>query len=99
MNGLSRRGDSSCRLRAISSLPAPVSPLMSTDASVGATFAISRRTCSIAGLRPMMRGATTFCPASSRRSAWFSSTSSRRSSARRTVSISRSAANGFSMKS
>ncbi len=99
MKGLSRRGDISCRLRAISSLPAPVSPLISTEASVGATLAISRRTCSIAGLRPMMRGATTPCTASSRRSARFSSTSSRRSMARRTVSIRRSVAKGFSMKS
>lgn len=98
MNGLSWRGDSVCRLRATSSLPVPVSPLMSTGASVAATLSISARTEAIAWERPMMR-VPAAGPASSRRRARFSSSSARRSTARRTVSVRRSAGNGFSMKS
>jgi hypothetical protein len=74
MNGWSRRVDSACRLRATSSLPVPVSPLIITGTSVAATLAIRSRTCAIAGDRPMMR-VPAAGPASSRRSAWFSSSS------------------------
>ena len=54
-NGSSARGLCKCTLRATSSLPVPLSPLISTVAEVGATRSIIRFTAQSAGLRPISR--------------------------------------------
>ncbi|MNY04339.1 hypothetical protein D3C86_1370120 [compost metagenome] len=54
-NGWSLRRLKSCRQRATSSLPVPVSPSISTLAEVSATLAISPRSCAMAGERPIRR--------------------------------------------
>ena len=81
--------------RATSSFPEPLSPVMSTFASLRATFATSARTCSIARLSPTIASAA---PARLRSDS-FSRLSSRSSSARSTVTFRRSGPNGFSTKS
>ena len=48
-NGPSARGDRRWMAREMSSLPVPLSPVMSTPALVGATFSISWKSCCIAG--------------------------------------------------
>ena len=53
-NGRSRRSLAAWIAAATSSLPVPDSPVISTRASVGATRAIIARTCSIAGLSPII---------------------------------------------
>ena len=42
-NGLPRRGLSSCTVRATSSLPVPLAPVINTDAVLGATISMSRK--------------------------------------------------------
>ena len=54
MNGLSARLLVEWMARAISSFPVPVSPVMSTEASVGATRRTSSSTADSAGLLPMI---------------------------------------------
>jgi hypothetical protein len=54
--GVARPRLLSWRLRAISSLPVPVSPRIMTLASVGAMVSIRRRTASIDGVSPMSVG-------------------------------------------
>ena len=54
MNGLSARLLVEWTARAISSFPVPVSPVMSTEASVGATRRTSSSTAQSAGLLPMI---------------------------------------------
>jgi hypothetical protein len=81
--------------RAISSLPVPLSPVISTRLRVGATFAICRLRSSITGVPPS---------SSQRASAALRNSSSsrairRRSSALRTVTMTRARSSGFSMKS
>ena len=49
------RGDSSWSVRATSSLPVPLSPVMSTAAGVGAASSINRCTACMAGLVPTSR--------------------------------------------
>ena len=51
-NGRSLRAECRWTARATSSLPVPLSPVMSTQASVGATRAMRLNTACIAGLRP-----------------------------------------------
>jgi hypothetical protein len=51
-NASSCRGEASWSPRATSSLPVPFSPVISTRAAVGPTFAISSRTAWSAGLEP-----------------------------------------------
>ena len=51
MNGPLARGDRLCSSRAISSLPVPVSPVISTEMSVAATFCTLRKTSCIARRR------------------------------------------------
>ena len=50
------RALSACRVRATSSLPVPVSPVMSTVASVGAAAAMSLRTARILSPLPKKTG-------------------------------------------
>ncbi|MCY1377116.1 hypothetical protein D9M69_646650 [compost metagenome] len=89
----------SCRQRATSSLPVPVSPSMSTLAEVSATLAISSRRACMAGERPISRASSAWRPASWRRSDETSRLSARWARARRAVSTRRSGEKGFSMKS
>src|SRR5882724_4909891 len=49
-NGLPRRGERSCTVRAMPSLPTPLSPRMSTGTSVSATRSTMSQIDSIAGL-------------------------------------------------
>ena len=51
-NGASLRGERACSCRAISSLPVPFSPVISTVAWVGATRSMAVLTCWIASLPP-----------------------------------------------
>ena len=53
MNGPALRDELSCSARAISSLPVPDSPEMSTVDGVSATFSMTPNTCSSTGERPM----------------------------------------------
>ena len=98
-NCLGWRRLKSCRQRATSSLPVPVSPSINTLADVSATFAINSRSCCMAGERPMMRPSRDSRLASCRRSDHTSRARPRCSSARRAASTNRSGENGFSMKS
>jgi len=75
----------------------PFSPERLAD--VSATLAISSRSCSMAGERPMMRPSRLLCSASWRRRASTSRDNPRCSRARRTTSTRRSGEKGFSMKS
>jgi len=81
--------------RAISSLPVPLSPVISTRLRVGATLAIWRRRSCMAGVLPSssQRAST------ARRRSWTSRHILRRSSALRAVTITRLRSSGFSMKS
>ena len=45
--GLGRRGLSSCRVRATSSLPVPLSPVINTETLLGATRSIMAKVCCI----------------------------------------------------
>ena len=54
-NGPECLGELRCMASAISSLPVPLSPVMSTDAPVGATRSTASSTSRIIGLRPMIR--------------------------------------------
>ena len=81
--------------RAISSLPVPDSPVMSTRVRVGATFAICANSAAIGALLPIISkrsSAAARSPATSRAIA-------RRSSALRSATIRRSRSSGFSMRS
>ena len=60
MNGASRRGDSWWSVRAIMSLPVPVSPSMSTVASVGAIFSTRPKISRIAADLPTMSPSRSF---------------------------------------
>ena len=52
--GMKRRGPAAWMARATTSLPVPLSPVMSTVASVGATISISSVTFFMAGLLPII---------------------------------------------
>ena len=52
MNGCLARGERPCSSRAISSLPVPVSPVISTEMSVVATFCTLRNTSCMRGDAP-----------------------------------------------
>ena len=52
MNGRLARGERLCSSRAISSLPVPVSPVISTEMSVVATFCTLRKTSCMRGDEP-----------------------------------------------
>ena len=94
-NGPPARADRPCRWRAASSLPAPDGPTIMIRLLVGAIFSIVWRSWLIDGERPTMLIGTGV-------SALSSLTSRLRrevSSARSATSTSRSALNGFSMKS
>jgi hypothetical protein len=54
MNGRSERSEFTWMARATSSLPVPLSPVMSTVASVGAMRTMRPSTSRMAPLRPMM---------------------------------------------
>ncbi|MNN10810.1 hypothetical protein D3C81_1237440 [compost metagenome] len=98
-NGPSRRLDRSCRARATTSLPAPVSPRISTSARVPARAPIcSRRRC-MDGDWPTRRVASCWRSLRARRKLRLSSTRRRRARARRTLSSRASLAKGFSRKS
>ncbi|MCY1401541.1 hypothetical protein D9M71_166620 [compost metagenome] len=98
-NGCAWRLLKSCRQRATSSLPVPVSPSISTLAEVSATLAINSRRFCMAGERPMMRPSRELRSASCRRKEKTSRARLRCSRARRTTSTRRSGEKGFSMKS
>ena len=93
------RGLASCRHRAASSLPVPVSPWMSTSTVLAAKPANTSRKRSMSGARPITRRSIASRCASWLRSWRTSSTSRRLSSARRTALTSCSGAKGFWMKS
>ena len=94
-NGPSARADAEWMVRAVNSLPAPDGPTIRMRLLVGATFSMVWRNWLIAGERPIrLVGSGESCLRS--RTSRF-----RRefSSARFATSTSRSALNGFSMKS
>ena len=93
--GALARADSACRVRAASSLPEPGAPVMRMRALVGATRSIVWRSWFTAGEWPTIRLA---CTERARRSL-TSRLRREASSARSATSTSRSALNGFSMKS
>ena len=94
-NGPLERVEAPCSVRAASSLPQPGSPVISTRALVGATRSIVWRSWFTTVVRPTIRSAWTERVLSSR----TSRRSREASSARSATSTSRSALNGFSMKS
>ena len=95
-NGPSRAADSAWMVRAASSLPAPEGPTIRMRLLVGATFSIG-----LAQLvdRRRMADQRRSAPAPSCLSSLTSRLSREVSSARSATSTSRSALNGFSMKS
>ena len=94
-NGPCARGDVSWMTRAASSLPEPGAPVIMTREFVGPTRSITCRNWLSIGDLPTMRFVA---PARARRSV-TSRFSREASSARSATSTSRSALNGFSMKS
>ena len=98
MKGLSLRGDRLWMARATTSLPVPLSPLMTTLAVEGETFFTSSKTFCMAGPEPIMSvpGASA---ASRRRRSCTSRMVSFFSSARSSTIRSRGTSSGFSMKS
>ena len=94
-NGPLARAEALCRLRAASSLPEPSAPVIITRALVGATRSRVWRSWLIATEPPTMRLAVPERAVRSRTSRRSREASSARSATR----ISRSALNGFSMKS
>ncbi len=94
-NGPPARADSECRWRAASSLPEPDGPIIMMRLLVGAILSTAWRSWLIDGEWPTMLIGTGVSALSS-----FTSRLSREvSSARSATSTSRSALNGFSMKS
>jgi hypothetical protein len=93
--GPAARADASWMVRAASSLPLPGEPLMRMRELAGATRSMTWRNWLIAGDLPMIR---LTAPARARSSV-TSRFSREASSARSAISTSRSALNGFSMKS
>ena len=94
-NGACARADWACSVRAASSLPEPDGPTISTRLLVGATFSTVSRNWLIEGEWPTSvvgSGASCLSALTSRLRREFSS-------ARSATSTSRSALNGFSMKS
>ena len=93
-NGAPRRGDASCRMRAIRDFPVPLSPVTSTVARVGATAVIVSNTFMRLGSVP-----TTFLGPFERsraaRSSTFSAFSRTVSSARSTTISISSSSTGF----
>ncbi|MNE12339.1 hypothetical protein D3C80_1051330 [compost metagenome] len=98
-NGPSRRADRSCRARATTSLPLPVSPRISTSALVRASAATCWRRRAMPGDRPIRRPSRASRPDRVWRSWRFSSTRRRMARARRTPSSRVSLGKGFSRKS
>ncbi|MCY1371819.1 hypothetical protein D9M69_589870 [compost metagenome] len=98
-NGPLRRLDKSCSARATTSLPAPVSPRISTSALVAARAPICSRRRSIEGEWPTSRVLSSLRSLKANRRLRLSSTSWRRANARRTLSSRASLAKGFSRKS
>jgi hypothetical protein len=88
------RGDASWIMRAISDLPVPLSPVMSTVARVGATASIVSKTLSSEGSLPTTRLGPDLRPSSARSSA-FSARSRQDSSARSTTRSISSSSTGF----
>ena len=95
MNGLSRRRLWKCTDRATSSLPVPFSPVMRTEALVGATIRICSLSLSIAAELPIISWLCSTSP----RSEAFSSLSRVMARAFSTVTTTFSRESGFSMKS
>ena len=93
-NAPSRRALLTCSAPATTSLPVPDSPLISTVASDGATWATVSSSRSMAGLRPTMR-LRSKRPASSARSARFSAFSRVCSMERSSVTRSLSKSSGL----
>ena len=93
--GALARADSACRVRARSSLPEPGAPVTRMRAFVGATRSIVCRSWFTAGEWPTIRLAWT----ERARRSLTSRLRREASSARSATSTSRSALNGFSMKS
>ncbi|MCY1180604.1 hypothetical protein D9M73_210600 [compost metagenome] len=98
-NGPSRRDDRSCSARATTSLPAPVSPRISTSALVAARAPICSRRRAIGAQCPTRRALSCWRSLKARRRLRLSSTSLRNDKARRTLSSKASLAKGFSRKS
>ena len=95
IHGPSRRALRSCSALAISSLPVPLSPMISTLASVSATEAMVSITRWMPGADPRI-SLSAVCSTSRRRSSVFSTTSLRCSSAFFTSPSTSSGSNGFS---
>ena len=91
--GLRARCDMAWIVRAVSSLPAPDGPMISTRLFVGATRSIMWRRLFIALLAPSSSGASPL----RWRSCLISRLSEDASSARSVINTSRSALNGFSI--
>ena len=89
----------SCSERATSSLPVPVSPNNRISAGVSAIWAIISRNSTIALVVPMIRGPSVSFACRAFFKVLFSSVNMRFSIARFTDSVSRTEANGFSIKS
>ena len=93
------RGLASCRQRATSSLPVPVSPWISTSTELAASPESTSRSCRMLGARPITSRSMASRCASWLRKSRTSSTRRRLSSARRTALTSCSGVKGFWMKS
>ena len=83
-NGPADRGDSRCSACATSSLPVPVSPVISTDNGACASRPIARNSARMAGVSPISSGApaaSTACVGSAAAAATASAGSARAASA------------------